>query len=41
MEFKNMMICCNFAGGRYSRAAEEDSEQLEDSCQPICGSCES
>ncbi|CAM6015474.1 unnamed protein product [Sphagnum balticum] len=28
-------------GGRYTRAAEADSEQLEDSCQTICGSCES
>jgi len=41
MESKKMVICCNFAGGRHTRAAEADSEQLEDSCQTICGSCES
>ncbi len=35
-----MVICCNFAGGSYTRAAEADSQQLEDSCQTICGSCE-
>jgi hypothetical protein len=41
MESKNTINCYNFTGERYSRAAEENSKQLENSYQPICGPYES